>query len=151
MSILRVKKIAETGGGFETYKNLQRFLPADTRSGFTLLEVMVALAILGMGIVMVIQLFSGGLGLVKTSDDYTRKVLLAREKMADTLLMEKLKEGLTMGVTDDGFSWAVEISPYDLEKNDGWANARVFRVVVRAEGPGAAKKSFTVTTLKSVF
>ncbi|MBI5236994.1 MAG: prepilin-type N-terminal cleavage/methylation domain-containing protein [Deltaproteobacteria bacterium] len=126
-------------------------MPGNAQSGFTLLEVMAALAILGIGIVMVIQLFSGGLGLAKASDDYTRKVLVAKEKMADTLLTEKLKEGVTKGVTEDGFSWAVEISQYDLKKTGDGANARIFKVVVSAGGPGALKNSFTLTTLKTVF
>ena len=151
MSILNMKKIAETGRVAGTYKNLLRFTPADPGSGFTLLEVMVAVALLGIGVVMVIRLFSGVLGLVRTSDDYTRKVLLAREKMTETLLMEKLKEGVARGATDDGFSWAVEINPWDPGKNGSGAGARVFDIVVRVEGPGAIKKSFMLTTLKTVF
>jgi general secretion pathway protein I len=121
------------------------------QEGFTLLEVMAAIAILGIGIVMVIQLFSGGLGLAKASDDYTRKVLVAKEKMADSLLPEKLEEGVRKGVTDDGFSWSVEISPYDLKKADSGAKARIFKVVVSAGGPGARENRFTITTLKTIF
>lgn len=116
------------------------------QAGFTLLEVMATVTILGIGIVMVIQLFSGGLSLVKSSDDYTRKVLVAREKMTETLLSGKLKEGRTTGTTDDGLGWAVEVRAHAKE-----ANATVFKVVVSAEGPGARKKVFTLTTLKTVF
>ena len=146
-----MKKIAETGRVVGTYKNLLRFTPACPSTGFTLLEVMAAVAVLGIGVVMVIRLFTGVLGLVRTSDDYTRKVLLAREKMTETLLMEKLKEGVAKGVTDDGFSWAVEISPWDPEKNGRGAGTRMFDIVVRVEGPGAIKKNFMLTTLKTVF
>lgn len=107
---------------------------------------MAAIAILGIGIVMVIQLFSGGLALVKSSGDYTRKVLVAREKMTETLLSGKLKEGRTTGMTEDGFGWAVEVSQHGKEPS-----ATVFKVVVIAEETGARKKSLTLTTLKTVF
>ncbi|OGP13015.1 MAG: hypothetical protein A2052_03905 [Deltaproteobacteria bacterium GWA2_54_12] len=120
------------------------------QAGFTLLEVMAAIAILGIGIVMIIQLFSGSLGLVKSSDDYTRKVLLARQKMTETLSSGSLKEGSANGVTEGGLAWAVEVSPYELKKVER-AESKVFKVVVSAEGQGPRKKTYTLTTLKAVF
>ena len=91
------------------------------QAGFTLLEVMAAIAILGIGIVMIIQLFSGS-----------------------------LKEGSANGVTEGGLAWAVEVSPYELKKVEG-AESKVFKVVVSAEGQGPRKKTYTLTTLKAVF
>ena len=120
------------------------------QAGFTLLEVMAAIAILGIGIVMVIQLFSGGLALVKSSDDYTRRVLLAKEKMAESLSSGSLREGSANGVTVDGLAWAVDVSPYGLKDADG-PGARVFKVVVSAQAEGPRKKTYTLTTLKTVF
>ena len=109
---------------------------------------MAAIAILGVALVMVIQLFSGGLGLVKSSNDYTRMVLLAGEKMTETLSSGDLREGAFAGVTDDGLSWAVEVSPYGLEKAaDG---AKTYRVVVSTQAQGR-KKNYALTTLKAVF
>jgi general secretion pathway protein I len=137
--------------GGERMSPKRLFSPRRAQAGFSLLEVMAAVAILGIGIVMVIQLFSGGLGLAKASDDHTRKVLVAKEKMAGALLPDELKEGVTRGVTEDGFSWSVEISPYEAKKGDDGAKARIFKVVVIAEGPGERKSSFTLTTLKTVF
>lgn len=122
----------------------------NAEKGFTLLEVMAAVAILGIGIVMVIQLFSGGLGLAKSSDDYTRRVLLAKEKMNETLSSSKLAEGATSGVTEDGLAWYVKVSPYEM-KNAGETEAKVYKVIVSAEGQGTRKKTYTLTTLKTVF
>jgi len=109
---------------------------------------MAAIAILGIALVTVIQLFSGGLGLVKSSNDYTRMVLLAGEKMTETLSSGDLREGASSGVTDDGLNWAVEVSPYELEKAAD--AAKVYRVAVSTETQGR-KKSYTLTTLKAVF
>lgn len=122
----------------------------NAQAGFTLLEVMAAVAILGIGIVMVIQLFSGGLGLAKSSDDYTRRVLLAKEKMDETLSSGNLAERETSGVTVDGLAWSVRVSPFEM-KNAEETEAKVYRVFVSAEGQGTRKKTYTLTTLKTVF
>lgn len=127
-------------------------VPAPERTaqaGFTLLEVMAAVAILGVALVTVIQLFSGGLGLVKSSTDYTRMVLLAGEKMTEALSSGDLGEGTSSGVTKDGLSWAVEVNPYGLKEVAGAANVYMVVVSTGAQGPG--KKRYALTTLKAVF
>ena len=47
------------------------------KSGFTLLEVLVAMTILGLAIVTLMQLSSQGLRLLRLSDDYQHAVLVA--------------------------------------------------------------------------
>ena len=65
--------------------------------GFTLLEVLVALAILGLGAVALIQLSAQGLRLVKHSDDHQAAVLLAdrlaKEIPALAVSIERGQEG----------------------------------------------------------
>ena len=53
--------------------------------GFTLLEVMIAVAILAIGLVSLFRLFSGSLRSAKVSADYTRAVIGARAKMDEVL------------------------------------------------------------------
>ena len=53
--------------------------------GFTLLEIMVALAIMAVALVTVMQLFSGALRSAKTSYDYTLAVVGAKEKMDEAI------------------------------------------------------------------
>ena len=53
--------------------------------GFTLLEVMVAVAILAVGMVSLFELFSGSLRLAKVSEDYTKAVMGAQKKMDEVL------------------------------------------------------------------
>ena len=57
-------------------------------AGFTLLEVGVALAIVGLGVVVCLQLFSGSLRLQDRASRETRAVLYARAVM-DALLFER--------------------------------------------------------------
>ena len=83
--------------------------------GFTLLEVMASLAILGMGILMVIQLFSGGLGLARAARDQTEAVLLAREKISEALASAHLTAGVTRGEAPGGLRWELRVAPYETD------------------------------------
>ncbi len=60
--------------------------------GFTLLEVMVALAIMAIALVTVMQLFSGALRSAKVSYDYSLAIKGAKEKMVEALAVETLEE-----------------------------------------------------------
>ena len=62
--------------------------------GFTLLEVLVAMLILGLAVVTLIQLSSQGLRLVKLSGDQQQAALLA-DRLARA--MEPLAEGVETG------------------------------------------------------
>ena len=61
-------------------------------SGFTLLEVAVALAVLGVGIVTCLQILSGSLRLQERASRQSRCVLQARSAMDGLLLPAELSE-----------------------------------------------------------
>ena len=82
--------------------------------GFTLLEVMVAMAILGIGLIIIIELFSGGLRLGRTSEEYTKAVGYARMKLEEISLAKSLKEGVEEGEFDREYRWQVEVKKVDL-------------------------------------
>ncbi|MFI5304853.1 MAG: prepilin-type N-terminal cleavage/methylation domain-containing protein [Nitrospiria bacterium] len=118
--------------------------------GFTLLEVMVSLAILGLGVITTIQLFSGGLRLASASDGKTRMILLAREKTAEILLNKNIEKGIATGEAQ-GLEWTVEIAPYEAVIPDDQSGIKIFKVVVTVVNPGERNGFFTLTTLKTVF
>jgi type II secretion system protein I len=70
-------------------------------AGFTLLEVLVALAILSLAIVASIQGFAQGLRLLKLSGDHQRAVLVADEKAREVVVPA---EGHDEG-TEGPFAW----------------------------------------------
>jgi general secretion pathway protein I len=76
--------------------------------GFTLLEVLVALVVLGTAVVAIIQLFGGGLRLARTAGDHADAALLAGAKLAD-LEPGPLTEGATEG-TDGPFRWTRRVA-----------------------------------------
>ena len=74
--------------------------------GFTLLEVLVALTILGVAIVALMQLSSQGLRLLHLSDDYQQAVIVADRVARAT---DALVEGVDAG-QDGRFQWERRIS-----------------------------------------
>lgn len=77
-----------------------------TEAGFTLLEVLVALAILGVAVVSLIQLSSQSLRLVKTSGDYQQAVLLA-DRIA--IQAQPTDEGVDTG-EEGPYQWERRVS-----------------------------------------
>jgi prepilin-type N-terminal cleavage/methylation domain-containing protein len=84
------------------------------RSGFTLIEVVVALAILGVGLMVIIELFSGGLRLGRASKEYTNAVNYARMKMEEVRLKPPTVEGTEEGEFDDLFRWQVDVKKVNI-------------------------------------
>lgn len=79
-----------------------------TSHGFTLIEVIVAIVILSISLVLVMQLFAGGLRAARTSCDYSRAVIHAKDKMGE--LFEDPVQGA--GAFDDGFTWETDVNIY---------------------------------------
>ena len=116
------------------------------RRGFTLLEVLVALAILGMAVVTVIQLFGQGLRLLKVSGDYQLAVLLADQKARE---METVREGIESG-QEGMFEWERQatVAPVPEELTVvSPTPIRLFRVTVQVRW--GANRSVEVATLRT--
>jgi general secretion pathway protein I len=86
--------------------------------GFTLIEVVIALAILGIGLTAIIELFSGGLRLGRISQGYTKAMNFASLKMEEIVTQKTIEAGEDEGEFDRTFRWQtgiekVDILPYD--------------------------------------
>jgi type II secretion system protein I len=101
----------------------------ETTGGFTLIEVMVALAILGIAVVTIIQLFSQGLRLLKLSGDHQQAVLLADQKARE---LTSVSEGVEAG-EEGPFTWERRVTTTPVPEEliaAGPAPLRVFQVSV---------------------
>jgi len=87
-------------------------------NGFTLLEVVIALAILGIGLTVIMELFSGGLRLGRTSQEYTKAVNYASTKMEEISAQDTIEEGGGEGQFDDTYRWQVGVEKVDLLPGD---------------------------------
>jgi general secretion pathway protein I len=86
-------------------------------AGFTLLEVMVAMAVLAMALVGVYQLQSQSISLATESRFKTSAALLAQSKMADaevTAILSNHTEEGDFGPDYPQYSWRLEISATEL-------------------------------------
>jgi len=83
-------------------------------TGFTLIEVVVAMAILSIGITVIIELFSGSLRLVRTSGEYTKAVNYARVKMEEITIKPTMNEGIEEGEFDGAYRWQVNVKRVDI-------------------------------------
>lgn len=116
--------------------------------GFTLLEVLVALAILSLAIVVTIQGFAQGLRLLKLSGDHQEAMSLADQKAREALVpVAGLDEG-----TEGVFRWERTTKAVDAPdlRPAGTAQPRwnVYEITVKVSWGGA--RHVEVTTLRTV-
>jgi len=88
------------------------------RNGFTLLEVAIALAILGIGVVTTLQLFSGSLRLQARASREARAVLAARAAMDALLFQPEVRNQDSEEVTAEGFKRHILVR--DATAEDGF-------------------------------
>ena len=88
--------------------------------GFTLLEIAVALAIVGIGMVACMQVFSGGLRLEDRASRQSRAVLHARAAMDALIFQRDLKDHEQTFTTAEGFKTKVTVRHADA--GDGLAD-----------------------------
>ncbi|HAO22175.1 MAG: hypothetical protein BWK80_48010 [Desulfobacteraceae bacterium IS3] len=116
--------------------------------GFTLIETLVAMMILSISLVAILQLFSGGLRSARLSENYSRAVFHAREKMEELLVSQKMAPGELEGRFDDEFRWKAEIRHLDTIKDSNPStDTFAIRVEIRWH-EGEAQKRFDVSTIK---
>ncbi len=77
--------------------------------GFTLLEVAIALAILGVGVVTVLELFSAGLRMETGASVRSRAVVYARGLLDQTMALPEVRAGSDRGRFDDTYHWEVVV------------------------------------------
>ncbi len=119
------------------------------RAGFTLIEVIVAIAVLAISLTMVMQLFSGGLRASRASCDYTRAIVHAKDKMEE-LSIEPVSGS---GEFEDGFTWESEVSPVEETKetpDESGLNLLKVKVKVLWSNVANQQKSVELVSLKAV-
>jgi prepilin-type N-terminal cleavage/methylation domain-containing protein len=72
--------------------------------GFTLLEILLAISILGVALTVIMQQFSAGLRIGHTSRTYTTATAYAKQKLEEFQLEEEMEEGEEAGDFEDGYT-----------------------------------------------
>lgn len=101
-----------------------------SQGGFTLLEVLIAFAILSVAVVAVIQGFAQGLRLLKVAGDHQQAVLLADQKTREMVIPV---EGRDQG-KEGNFDWERKVTVVpapDLTRTAATAKWRVYQIDVK--------------------
>ena len=86
------------------FKHLQR--------GFSLLEVLVAFAILSISLGVLLQIFATGMRNASLSEEYSQAALYAESILAAYGREAPLAEGVRSGAINDRFSWRGTVSAH---------------------------------------
>ncbi len=113
--------------------------------GFTLIEVIVAFAIVSVSFVLIMQLFAGGLRASKTSCDYTKAVVHAKDKMQE--LVDNPEGG--SGEFDDGFKWQTEVQDHKETEESSYILKKIKVIIAWSDGTGR-ERSINLVSLKAV-
>lgn len=88
------------------------------QQGFTLLEVMVALAILAVALVTILSLQAASIDLGNEATVITKATLLAQERMTGLISQERLRPGQDEGELKENippFGWKTTVEDTDRE------------------------------------
>jgi len=80
-----------------------------SNNGFTLLEVLVAMTIVGLGVVTLLQIFSLGLRLGSRSNVQTEAIAQGARVMDELLARPKLRDGSESGTLAPASRWRSQI------------------------------------------
>jgi len=134
------------GGSRLKKRSLHSCVPVSRPKGFTLLEVLVAMAILVGAVTLVLQVFSAGqLGLLTTEDSVAATVR-AETRLREILLDEKLQEGAWSEAAADGYRFDVAVVEV-LQDRTETLPLRMLDVSLTARWQrGAKEKTLTLHT-----
>ena len=126
-------------------------------AGFTLLEIAVALAILGVGVVTCLNIFSGGLKLQDRATRQSRAVLHARATMDALLFQPEIVDHSEERTTADGFVTHIlvrhatteEGAPEQSERDDAPELTLRYVQVDVVWSDGLGQKSYTVSSMRT--
>lgn len=132
------------------------------KKGFTLIEVLVAMAVAGIAIVAAFELFSASLRTVSASEVHVQAAMLGHEKMRDALSRDTLSGGLQWQETVQGkttgrggqqkyYNVSVSLTPRDLPHRRTAGPLRLYDVKLTLSWTDRGKqKSYTLHGMRLV-
>ena len=127
-----------------------------SEAGFTLLEVLLAVVILGVSLTTILLQFQTALHAGSVSQERTNAVIYAKEKLESLKIEDELFESSQSGVLESGHEWETEVSLYeyeDLAEDISYEDLRYETYKLRSTikwNSGIKKRQVELITLKSV-
>jgi len=120
------------------------------QGGFSLLEVVVAFAILALSLGLLLQIFSRALHTTALSGDYSRAATLAQARINAVGIDIPLEPGSHSGDAQDDFFWQVAITPYEFDDSAWEPPLDAFLVTSEVfwNGKGDKQRRIGLTSLR---
>jgi type II secretory pathway pseudopilin PulG len=117
------------------------------------LEVMVALAILGISITVIVELLSGDLRLARKSQEFSRAVFYGHQLLEELSIRQDYPKNQEEGVFEGNFRWryVIDTIPVVTEEQEERYPVRVFKITVNVFWPGkGGDKRLSFETLRTL-
>lgn len=118
------------------------------QQGFSLLEVLVAFAVLALSLGVLTQVFTSGMRNTQLSSRYSEAMILAESRLAAATVPGELEEGTDNGEAE-GFNWVTEAAPFDTGSPFENPAVKPLRVSVRVSwNDRGQSRSLELVTLR---
>lgn len=127
------------------------------QQGFTLIEVVIALAVFAVAVGVCMQIATAGLRQSRVAAEQTQAALLAQSLLDMHGVGERLQPGRSSGRLEDDYRWELEVSPYEvaLETSNpltpGFTAVQLFRLDLTLSWPaGRTERNARFSTLRAM-
>jgi general secretion pathway protein I len=118
-------------------------------AGFTLVEVIVALAMLSLGLSVLLAMISSGLGRTASAGRMAEAGSLAQSLLAEVGTELPIKTEERNGLFSDGYRWHLTMRLYDNTKEREERPIGLYQISAEiAWDEGTERRSFTLSTLR---
>jgi general secretion pathway protein I len=123
--------------------------------GFTLIEIVVAFAILALGLGIAMQIAGGAMRNARQAATRTDAALYAQSLLDSVGVGERLEEGGSSGDFDEKFHWDLDAQKYEIESETpiepGMAPVQLYRLELRVTWEmGGKQQEAHFTTLRAL-
>jgi len=113
---------------------MNRFAAPHRRAGgFSLLEVIAAIAVLAIAFAALMQVAGSAMSLTARANERTQAALRARSLLDGAFIMDPVREGSSDGRFDDTYRWRMNVTPYaaaDAGADPTAGGSRMYRLDV---------------------
>lgn len=123
--------------------------PAEQEAGFTLVEVIVALAMLSIGLTILLGLFSRSFWQAANTEKTAEAASLAQSLLAEVGTELPIKSEELDGQFPSGYRWHLKMLPYgDAREREEWP-VGLYKISAEVEWQeGTQPRSYALTTLR---